>query len=326
MSEMIAMAITTPGGPEVLQPVKLPRPEPGPGEVLIRVKAAGINRPDVMQRKGLYPPPPGAPDTPGLEVAGEVAAVGAGTQRHKVGDGVCALVAGGGYASFCLAPEATTLPIPAGLSFEQAGALPETYFTVWTNVFERGALKPGETLLVHGGAGGIGTTAIQLAHAFGARVITTVGSADKAKVCEGLGAMLAINYREHDFLAVLRDQKIAPHVILDVVGGDYVTRNIKAAAPDGRIVNIAFQNGFKVEVDLMPLMLKRLTLTGSTLRPRSVAEKGAIARALEEKVWPLLAQGRALPLVDRTFPLTQAAAAHSLMEASGHTGKIVLIP
>ncbi len=326
MTEMTAIAITAPGGPEVLQPVKLARPMAGAGEILIRVRAAGVNRPDVMQRQGLYPPPPGAPLTPGLEVAGEVAAVGAQVTRWAVGDRVCALVTGGGYAEYCVAAADHALPVPPGLSFEQAGALPETYFTVWTNVFERGALKPGQTLLVHGGAGGIGTTAIQLAHAFGARVITTVGSAEKARVCEGLGAALAINYREQDFLAVLKDQKIAPDVILDVVGGDYVTRNIKAAAPDGRIINIAFQNGFKVEVDLMPLMLKRLTLTGSTLRPRSVAEKAAIARALEEKVWPLLAQGQCLPVVDRSFALAEAAAAHALMEASGHTGKIVLVP
>ena len=298
----------------------------GAGEILIRVRAAGVNRPDVMQRQGLYPPPPGAPLTPGLEVAGEVAVVGAQVRRWAVGDRVCALVTGGGYAEYCVAAADHALPVPPGLSFEQAGTLPETYFTVWTNVFERGALKPGQTLLVHGGAGGIGTTAIQLAHAFGARVITTVGSAEKARVCEGLGAALAINYREQDFLAVLKDQKSAPDVILDVVGGDYVTRNIKAAAPDGRIINIAFQNGFKVEVDLMPLMLKRLTLTGSTLRPRSVAEKAAIARALEEKVWPLLAQGQCLPVVDRSFALAEAAAAHALMEASGHTGKIVLVP
>lgn len=326
MTEMTAIAITAPGGPEVLQPVKLARPVAGAGEILIRVRAAGVNRPDVMQRQGLYPPPPGAPLTPGLEVAGEVAAVGAQVTRWAVGDRVCALVTGGGYAEYCVAAADHALPVPPGLSYAQAGALPETYFTVWTNVFERGALKPGQTLLVHGGAGGIGTTAIQLAHAFGARVITTVGSAEKARVCEGLGAALAINYREQDFLAVLKDQKIAPDVILDVVGGDYVTRNIKAAAPDGRIINIAFQNGFKVEVDLMPLMLKRLTLTGSTLRPRSVAEKAAIARALEEKVWPLLAQGQCLPVVDRSFALAEAAAAHALMEASGHTGKIVLVP
>lgn len=326
MTEMTAIAITAPGGPEVLQPVKMARPVAGAGEILIRVRAAGVNRPDVMQRQGLYPPPPGAPLTPGLEVAGEVAVVGAQVRRWAVGDRVCALVTGGGYAEYCVAAADHALPVPPGLSFAQAGALPETYFTVWTNVFERGALKPGQTLLVHGGAGGIGTTAIQLAHAFGARVITTVGSAEKARVCEGLGAALAINYREQDFLAVLKDQKIAPDVILDVVGGDYVTRNIKAAAPDGRIINIAFQNGFKVEVDLMPLMLKRLTLTGSTLRPRSVAEKAAIARALEEKVWPLLAQGQCLPVVDRSFALAEAAAAHALMEASGHTGKIVLVP
>lgn len=326
MTMMTAIAITAPGGPEVLQPVPLPRPAPGPGEILIRVRAAGVNRPDVMQRKGLYPAPPGAPETPGLEVAGEVAALGPGVARWQAGDAVCALVPGGGYAEFCVAAADNALPVPPGLSFEQAGAMPETYFTVWTNVFERGRLQPGETLLVHGGAGGIGTTAIQLGHAFGATVITTVGSADKAKVCEGLGAMLAINYRAEDFLAVLKERKIAPDVILDVVGGDYVSKNIRAAAPDGRIVNIAFQNGFKVEVDLMPLMLKRLTLTGSTLRPRGVAEKAGIARALEEKVWPLVAQGRCLPVVDRTFPLAEAAAAHALMDASAHTGKIVLVP
>ena len=326
MTMMTAIAITAPGAPEVLQPVRLPRPAPGPGEILIRVRAAGVNRPDVMQRKGLYPAPRGAPETPGLEVAGEVAALGSGVTRWQAGDAVCALVPGGGYADYCVAAADNALPVPPGLSFEQAGAMPETYFTVWTNVFGRGRLQPGETLLVHGGAGGIGTTAIQLGHAFGARVITTVGSADKAKVCEGLGAMLAINYRAEDFLAVLKERKIAPDVILDVVGGDYVSKNIRAAAPDGRIVNIAFQNGFKVEVDLMPLMLKRLTLTGSTLRPRSVAEKAGIARALEEQVWPLVAEGRCLPVVDRTFPLAEAAAAHALMESSAHTGKIVLVP
>jgi NADPH2:quinone reductase len=325
MQQMTAIAITRPGGPEVLQPVKLAVPVPGPGQVLVHVKAAGINRPDVLQRKGAYPPPPGAPDTPGLEIAGEVAGLGPGVKRYEAGDRVCALVPGGGYAEFAVVHEDNALPVPPGLSFAEAAAIPETFFTVWTNVFDRGRLAAGETLLIHGGSSGIGTTAIMLAKALGARVVVTAGSDEKCKACLDLGADLAINYRTRDFVAELAGQSIQPDVILDMVGGDYVARNLKAAALHGRIVNIAFQAGSRVEVDLMPIMLKRLTLTGSTLRPRSVAEKAEIARALEETVWPLIAAGQVSPRIYRTFPLAEAAAAHALMESSEHIGKIVLL-
>lgn len=325
MQQMTAIAITRPGGPEVLQPVKIAVPVPGPGQVLVHVKAAGINRPDVLQRKGAYPPPPGAPDTPGLEIAGEVAGLGPGVKRYEVGDRVCALVPGGGYAEFAVVHEDNALPVPPGLSFAEAAAIPETFFTVWTNVFDRGRLAAGETLLIHGGSSGIGTTAIMLAKALGARVVVTAGSDAKCKACLDLGADLAINYRTRDFVAELAGQSIQPDVILDMVGGDYVARNLKAAALHGRIVNIAFQAGSRVEVDLMPIMLKRLTLTGSTLRPRSVAEKAEIARALEETVWPLIAAGQISPRIYQTFPLAEAAAAHALMESSEHIGKIVLL-
>ena len=323
-TEMTAIAITRPGGPEVLEPVKLPVPVPGPGQVLVRVKAAGVNRPDVLQRQGAYPPPPGAPATPGLEIAGEVVGLGEGVKRYEAGDHVCALVPGGGYAEYCLAAADNTLPLPPGFTMEEAAGIPETFFTVWTNVFERGRLQPGETLLVHGGSSGIGTTAIMLAKALGSTVVATAGSEEKCRACRELGADLAIDYRAQDFVEVMKAEKLAADVILDMVGGDYVARNFRAAAMHGRIVNIAFQKGSKIEIDLMPIMLKRLTLTGSTLRPRSVAEKAEIAVALERIVWPLFAAGRCKPIVFRTFPLVEAAQAHALMESGEHIGKIVL--
>lgn len=323
---MTAIAIREPGGPEVLEPREIATPEPGHGEILIKVAAAGVNRPDTIQRMGLYPPPPGSPETPGLEVAGEVAAIGPGVTLWKAGDKVCALVGGGGYAEYCIAHEAHALPVPKGLSMTEAAALPETFFTVWTNVFERGALKAGETFLIHGGTSGIGTTAIQLAHIFGAKVIATAGSAEKCAACEKLGADVAINYRERDFVEEVKratDGRGAD-VILDMVGGDYIARNIQACAADGRIVSIAFLNGSTAEVNFMPVMLKRLTLTGSTLRPRSIEEKAALAAVLREKVWPLIEAGRVKPLVDTVFPLSEASKAHALMEKSSHIGKIVL--
>lgn len=322
---MKSIAIREPGGPDVLVPAEIETPLPGHGEILIRVEAAGVNRPDTIQRMGLYPPPPGAPATPGLEVAGEVVETGAGVTRWRVGDKVCALVGGGGYAEYCLAYEAHALPVPKGFSMVEAAALPETFFTVWTNVFERGALKPGETFLVHGGTSGIGTTAIQLASIFGSTVIATAGSAEKCRACEKLGAH-AVNYREQDFVEEVKRLTggRGADVILDMVGGDYIQRNIQAAAADGRIVSIAFLNGSTAEVNFMPVMLKRLTLTGSTLRPRSIEEKAALAAALEAKVWPLLDAGRVKPLIDKVFPLEQAADAHALMEKSSHIGKIVL--
>ena len=323
---MTAIAIREPGGPDVLEPRQIPRPEPAHGEILIKVAAAGVNRPDTIQRMGLYPPPPGAPETPGLEVAGEVVATGPGVTLWKTGDRVCALVGGGGYAEYCVAHEAHALPVPHGLSMTEAAALPETFFTVWTNVFERGALKAGETLLVHGGSSGIGTTAIQLASLFGASVIATAGSAEKCAACLKLGAAAAIDYKTQDFVAETRrltDNRGAD-VILDMVGGDYIPRNIQAAAVDGRIVSIAFLNGATTEVNFMPVMLKRLTLTGSTLRPRSIEEKASLARTLREKVWPLIEAGRVKPLIDTVFPLKDAARAHALMEKSSHIGKIVL--
>ena len=325
MKDMTAIAITTPGGPEVLKPVRLPVPVPKPGEILVRVKAAGVNRPDVLQRQGGYPPPPGAPDTPGLEIAGEVTALGEGVKRYEVGDRICALVPGGGYAEFAVVHEDNALPVPPGLSFTEAAAIPETFFTVWTNVFDRGRLKEGETLLIHGGSSGIGTTAIMLAKAFGAVVVVTAGSAEKCKACVDLGADLAINYREQDFVTVLAEKGIKPDVILDMVGGDYVAKNLKAVNMHGRIVMIAFQKGSRFEADWMPIMLKRLTFTGSTLRPRSVAEKADIARALERQVWPLFGAEQLKPIIFRTFPLIEAAAAHALMESSEHIGKIVLV-
>ncbi len=323
---MTAIAITEPGGPDVLQPRELPVPAPGPGQLLVKVRAAGVNRPDIMQRTGAYPPPKGASQLPGLEIAGEVVATGADTQRFKAGDTICALTAGGGYAQYCLADEPATLPVPKGLSMEEASALPETFFTVWHNVFERGALKSGEWLLVHGGSSGIGTTAIQMAVALGAKVLVTAGTPAKCAACEKLGAVRAIDYREEDFVEVTR-QLTDGHgadVILDMVGGDYIERNFRAAATDGRIVQIAFLGGAKSEVNFMRLMLKRLTYTGSTLRPRSVAFKGAIAGSLEEKIWPLIEAGKIRPVIDKIFPLDQAARAHAHMEAGAHIGKIVL--
>ncbi|HUF44755.1 MAG TPA: NAD(P)H-quinone oxidoreductase [Aestuariivirgaceae bacterium] len=323
---MTAIAISRPGGPEVLVATSLPVPQPGESEVLVAVEAAGVNRPDVLQRQGGYPPPPGAPDTPGLEIAGKVVAAGPGVRRYRLGDRVCGLVAGGGYAEYCTVAEANALPIPGDLSPVEAGGLPETFFTVWTNVFTRGNLKPGETLLVHGGSSGIGTTAIMMAKVWGARSFATAGSAEKCRACEELGAERAINYRQEDFVeAVLAaTNKRGVDVILDMVGGDYVARNFKAAARDGRIVNIAFLKGSKIEIDLLPVMLKRLTFTGSTLRIRSVEEKAEIARALEEHIWPHLAAGRIRPVVHKTFPLRDAAAAHALMDSGAHIGKIVL--
>ena len=315
------------GDPEVLKPSQMPVPAPGSGELLVRVEAAGVNRPDVFQRMGAYPPPAGAPDWPGLEVAGEVVALGPETKRYAKGDRVCALVAGGGYAEYCVVPEPQALPIPAGFSAVTAAALPETFFTVWTNVFERGRLRKGETFLVHGGSSGIGTTAIQLARAFGARVFCTVGNTDKQRACEKLGAERAIDYRREDFVAVVKELTGGRGVdlILDMVAGDYVARNIDALAVEGRLVQIATLRGAKVTVNAATLMAKRLTWTGSTLRPRSVEEKGAIARALEAEVWPLLAKGDIRPSIHATFPLADAAKAHALMESSAHIGKIVLV-
>jgi putative PIG3 family NAD(P)H quinone oxidoreductase len=286
-----------------------------------------VNRPDIMQRQGKYPPPPGASDLPGLEVAGTVAACGADVDRWRVGDAVCALVPGGGYAEYCVAPAAVTLPIPSGVDAMSAAALPETYFTVWTNVFDRGRLSEGERILVHGGSSGIGTTAIQLAAAFGAHVYATAGTPDKCAACERLGAERAINYRDEDFVEVVADVTggAGVDVVLDMVGGDYTPRNIKALAPDGRLVQIAILGGPKSTINWIPIMQKRLLLTGSTLRPRPVGEKAAIAQALHRKVWPLLEQGRARPVIHATFPLRAAAEAHRLLEAGAHIGKIVLL-
>ena len=321
---MKAIEIVAPGGPEVLQVTELARPKPAAGQVLVKLHAAGVNRPDILQRQGGYPPPAGAPLTPGLEIAGEVVELAEGVARYKSGDKVCALVPGGGYAEFAVVAEDNALPVPSGFSMVEAAAIPETFFTVWTNVFDRGRLKAGETILIHGGSSGIGTTATQLAKAFGAKVIVTAGSDEKCAECIRLGADVAINYRTQDFVEVLKAQNLAPDLILDMVGGDYVQRNLRAVAMHGRIVNIAFQNGSKVEVDLLPIMVKRLTLTGSTLRPRSVSEKAEIARALEASVWPLFAKGQCKPVIFKTFPLAQAADAHRLLESSQHVGKIVL--
>lgn len=325
MAMMTAIAIREPGGPEVLVPERAAVPQPGTGQVLIKVAAAGVNRPDILQRLGGYPPPPGAPSTPGLEVAGEVVALGEGVGRYRAGEKVCALVPGGGYAEYCVAAGDNVLPVPPGMPVDEAAGLPETYFTVWTNVFQRGGLKAGETLLVHGGSSGIGSTAIMLAKAFGAKVIATAGSDEKCAACLKLGAGHAINYRVQDFVEVMKGEKLEANVILDMVGGDYVGRNLKVAAMHGRIVQIAFQKGSRVEADLLPVMLKRLTFTGSTLRPRSVAEKAEIARELEAKVWPLLAEGKCRPVIHARFPLGEAAKAHALMESSVHVGKILLI-
>ena len=327
-AEMTFIRIDRPGPPEVLVPDRMPVPEPAAGEVLIKVAAAGINRPDVLQRQGGYPPPPGASDVPGLEVAGEVAAVGEGVQRWRLGDRVMALVSSGGYAEYCTAPAPQVLPVPAGMGMVEAGGIPETFFTVWTNGFDRGRLRPGESFPVHGGSSGIGTTAIQLAHAFGSTVFATVGGPDKQRACLELGAKRAIDYRNEDFVEIVKAETggRGVDVILDMVGGPYVERNLQALAVEGRMVQIAWLQGPKVQANFMQLMLKRLTWTGSTLRPRSVAQKGEIAAALEAKVLPLLAAGKVRPLIHQTFPLAEAAAAHALMESSTHIGKIVLLP
>jgi NADPH2:quinone reductase len=323
---MTAIEIATPGGPDVLQPKTLPVPKPGAGQILVRIAAAGVNRPDVAQRMGLYPPPPGHSPLPGLEIAGEVAATGPGVSRWKAGDKVCALVNGGGYAQFAIAEDSIALPIPAGLDMVRAAAVPETFFTVWNNVFERGRLAAGEWFLVHGGSSGIGTTAIQLAKAFGAKVIATAGSAEKCKVCTELGADRAVNYKTDDFVAAARDATGGKGVdlTLDMVAGDYTERNIIAAAEDGRIVQIAVLGGADVKFNISRLMMKRLTLTGSTLRPRTREVKAGFARALEAKVWPLLASGKVKIVMDSTFPLAKAADAHRRLESSDHIGKIVL--
>jgi putative PIG3 family NAD(P)H quinone oxidoreductase len=326
-AQMTVIGISKPGGPEVLLPETRAVPTPGPGEILVKVLAAGVNRPDVAQRSGSYPPPPGASDLPGLEIAGEVVALGAGATRHKLGDKVMSLVAGGGYAQYCIAQDAQAMAVPTRLSIQEAGALPETLMTVWHNVFERGALKPGETLLIHGGSSGIGTMAIQLAKALGSKVIVTVGSKDKADACLKLGADQAINYRSEDFVEAVKTATngTGADVILDMVGGDYIDRNYDAAAVEGRIVQIAFLAGSpKASANFAKLMVKRLHHTGSTLRPRSNADKAAMVAAIEAKVMPLLRDGRIKPLMDSTFPLEKAADAHRRMETSEHIGKIVL--
>jgi NADPH2:quinone reductase len=325
-AQMTVVAISKPGGPEVLVPETRAVPVPGANEILIKVHAAGVNRPDVSQRSGSYPPPPGASDLPGLEVAGEVVALGEGATKHKLGNKVMSLVAGGGYAQYCIAQDAQAMAVPLALSMQEAGAIPETLMTVWHNVFERGALKPGETLLIHGGSSGIGTMAIQLAKALGSRVIVTVGSQDKADACLKLGADAAINYKTQDFVAETRKatSDAGANVILDMVGGDYIERNYDAAAMDGRVVQIAFLGGPKSNVNFIKLMVKRLQHTGSTLRPRSNADKAAMVAAIEAKVMPLLREGRVKPLMDSSFPLEKAADAHRRMETSKHIGKIVL--
>ena len=323
---MRAVEISTPGPPEVLQPVERPDPVAAAGEVLIRVAAAGVNRPDVLQRRGAYPPPPGASDLPGLEVAGVIEARGDGAAEWRIGDRVCALVSGGGYAALCTAPAVQCLPIPASMDFVTAAAIPETFFTVWTNVFDRGRLRAGETALFHGGSSGIGTTAIQLAAARGARVFATAGSDDKCRACEQLGAERGINYRTEDFVNVIKQvtDGLGVDLILDIVGGDYIARDLVALAVEGRLVVIGFMGGDTATLDFRRILGRRLTITGSTLRPRTPAEKGEIAAALRREVWPLLERGEVKPIVYRTFPLEQAAAAHALMESSEHVGKIVL--
>lgn len=325
--QMTCVEITRYGGPEVLEPRKRPTPRPGAGEILIRVRTAGVNRPDCSQRLGKYPPPPGASDLPGLEVAGEVAALGEGAARWQVGDKVCALAPGGGYAEFCVVPENHALPIPQGFSWVEAAALPETFFTVWVNMFMTGRLGAGETALVHGGSSGIGVTAIMLAKALGAGVIVTAGDERKCEACRGLGADLAINYRTQDFVSEVKafTDGRGVDLILDMIGGSYVQRNFECAAMDGRIVQIAYQQGYKIaELDLRPISAKRIVLTGSTLRPRTVAQKAAIAESLRERVWPLLEAGTIRPVIDSTAPLTNARDAHARMETSAHIGKIVL--
>jgi NADPH:quinone reductase len=323
---MAHVVVTTPGGPEVLRIGTSPTPHPGAGDVLIRVAAAGVNRPDVLQRQGKYPPPPGASLILGLEVAGTIAACGANVTEWRVGDEVCALVAGGGYAEFCVAPAPQCLPIPGGCTMVEAAALPETVFTVWTNIFQRGRLTAGEVVLIHGGSSGIGTTAIQIARALGARVFATAGTAEKCAACERLGAEAAFNYRETDFVAEVQrvTDGAGVDVVLDMVGGSYVARNLASLRTDGRLVQISFLEGSHVELELRTVMTKRLTITGSTLRPRSVAEKGALAREVLAHVWPLVADGRVRPVIDGTYPLSAASAAHRRMDSGEHIGKIVL--
>jgi len=325
-STMRHIDITTPGGAEVLKVGEGPVPTPGEGEVLIRVAAAGLNRADVAQRQGKYPPPPGASPILGMEISGTVVAGGPGSAPLHTGEHVCALISGGGYAEYCVAPAQQCLPVPHGFSMTEAAALPEAYFTVWTNVFQRGRLTDEDTFLVHGGTSGIGVTAIQLAHYFGSRVIATAGSDDKCAACRKLGADLAVNYKTQDFVAEAKafTDKRGVDLILDMVGGSYFAKNLDALARDGRLVNIAFMQGSRVEADLMSIMIKRLTLTGSTLRNRSVTEKSAIAAELHEKVWPILSNGTIKPIVYRTFPLEEADKAHELMESSEHIGKIIL--
>jgi NADPH:quinone reductase len=323
---MIAIEIDQPGPAGTLRVAERPRPEPGAADVLVRVEAAGVNRPDVLQRLGMHPPPPGAPDIPGLEVAGTIASVGAAVTRWHPGDRVCALLAGGGYAEYCVAPEAQCLPVPKGLSAIDAAAMPETFFTVWTNLFQHGTLKAGERILIHGGTSGIGTTAIQLARAQGAEVFATAGSDTKCAACERLGAR-AINYKTSDFVEVVRGatDNRGVDVVLDVVGGDYAQRNLDCLAEFGRLVQLGLLGGGRATINLGTVMRRRLTITGSMLRPRSVEEKGAIARDLEAKVWPLVAAGMVAPLVDRSLPLAAAAEAHRLLEAGEVVGKIVLV-
>lgn len=323
---MHVVEIAAAGGPEQLKPALRPVPEPGEAEVLIRVAAAGVNRPDVMQRQGRYPPPPGASDLPGMEVAGEIAALGPNVSGLSIGDKVTALLPGGGYAAYAVASAVLCLPVPAGMSMVEAAAIPETYFTVWTNLFERGGCKAGDTVLIHGGTSGIGTAAIQLAHARGARVFATAGSADKVKACERLGAVRGIDYKTEDFVEVIKqltDGK-GVDIILDIVAGAYVARNIDCAALEGRIVVISLLGGARAEINMNKILMKRLTLTGSTLRSRTVTQKGAVAAAVLQNVWPLLLAGRARPVIHATFPLAEASEAHRLMESSNHIGKIVL--
>ena len=324
---MKAIEISKPGSPDVLVEVDRPTPSPAAGEILVKVAAAGVNRPDVMQRLGHYPPPSGITDIPGLEIAGVIEQLGEGVDGWRVGDRVTALVAGGGYAEFCVAPAPQCLPIPANIDFVHAAAIPETFFTVWTNVFERGRLKAGESILVHGGSSGIGTTAIQLARAFGSRVFATAGSAEKCAACERLGAERAINYRDADFVAVVKEATggRGVDVVLDMVGGDYFPRNMDALAMDGRLVSIAVLNGVKATINILTMMQRRLTLTGSTLRTRPIAEKGAIAAALRQHVWPLLEAGTVSPKIHATFALREAAEAHRVMESGAHIGKLVLV-
>lgn len=324
---MKAIIITQPGGPDVLKLADVPKPEPKPGEVLIKVAAAGVNRPDVAQRKGVYPPPPGAPqDIPGLEVAGVIEVVGSEVTLWKVGDEVCALVSGGGYAEYCVAPEGQCLPVPGGLSFIEAASLPETFFTVWSNVFDRGNLQPGESLLVHGGSSGIGVTAIQMAQGLGSTVYITAGSEDKCRFCEQLGASKAVNYKQEDFVEAIKQvtHDKGVNVILDMIGGDYTPGNIDLLADDGRLVMINTMKGKDANIDLSAVMRKRLVITGSTLRSRDVSFKSAIARALLEHIWPLIDAGKIKPIIHQTFPAEDAAEAHRLMESSSHIGKIVL--